>query len=658
METRPYRADIDGLRAIAVLSLILFHYGVAGISGGFLGVDILFVVSGYLVARSIFQDVRTGTWSYSGFYVRRLRRLFPALFATLAASYAAALFLLMPDDLQWFATAALHSAVATSNFLYWFKAGYFGASAADTPLLNTWAISAAVQLYLVWPVLMLAVLGQSATRLRVGLLIAIMALAAGLSVWAGQVVLQTDARAAFYLMPFRIAELAAGALLVWVPRLPARLRRWEDWLLLAGIGLLLLCIVGYDRKTPFPGLGLLLPTLGAALVVYAGQAPRLGYLLRNPALVWVGLIAYPLYLVHWPLLGFVQVYLLRPIAGWEKPALILVALGLGWLLARLVERPFRDRSDRTRQMRPPAFALACAGLTIALLWTSALVLLGEGWVWRIPSEVRAPLAGLEFARHGRETANRVGVCHLNMWVGKTALGGYVDDRCMHVDPERPNYLIIGDSHGGDRYAGLSALFPEVNFLQMTTASCRPLLDTDFTDYYCPERMEYVYRAYLPRTRLDGVILAGRWQEKDLDRLRATLKHLRGLKHRVIVLGPAVEIFPWVPDLVFHHGRLAGLEAWVSRFIAPERLEMDRRIRDLSVQEGAEYYSAIDALCPNLRCPVLGPSGGLLIVDYGHQSPEGALAQAQGFQRLGLALPRREPVHTCSPAAAQPPGTGG
>jgi hypothetical protein len=279
-----------------------------------------------------------------------------------------------------------------------------------------------------------------------------------------------------------------------------------------------------------------------------------------------------------------------------------------------------------------------------------MVLAGDGWTWRIPSEVRAPIAGLELARHGREVANRVGICHLNMWVDRTALGGYVDDRCLHIDSDRPNYLIIGDSHGGDRYAGLSALFPEVNFLQMTTASCRPLLDTDFMDYYCPERMEYVFRKFLPDARIDGVILAGRWQPKDLDRLRATLKHLRGLGHRVILVGPAVEIFPWVPNLMFRHGRREGLEEWVSRFIVPERLEMDRTLRAMGTEEGAEYYSAIDAMCPDLRCPVLSPEGKLLIVDYGHQSPDGALVQAQGLKRLGLALPRRQPVQErgCAP----------
>lgn len=649
MDTRPHRADIDGLRAIAVLSVLLFHYGVTGFSGGFVGVDIFIVVSGYWISRHIYEDLRGGRWSYTDFAARRARRLFPALFVTLAVTYAAALWLLMPEDLLRFASTALHSAVGVSNFHYWLKAGYFTGDAGRTPLLHTWSISLAVQMLLCWAVLLPLALGRGASRARVLLLVAVLALLAALSIWAGQAMLATDARAAFYLPPFRIAAFAVGAVLVWLPRLPAGLSRLEDGLLLAGLAILLCCMVFFDPKTPFPGFSLVLPILGAALAVYAGQAPRVGRLLRVPALVGIGLLSYSLYLVHWPLLGLVQTYLLRSLAGWEKPALMLAALGLAWLMTRYVERPFRTVPQGPRGLGPAAFGLVCTGLAGAVLWTSALILAGDGWTWRIPAEVRAPIAGVELARHGREVANRVGICHLNMWVDRTALGGYVDDRCLHIHPERPNYLIIGDSHGGDRYAGLSALFPEVNFLQMTTASCRPLLDTDFMDYYCPERMDYAFRTFLPRARLDGVILVGRWQETDLDRLRATLKHLRGLEHRVILIGPTVEIFPWVPNLMLHHGRRAGLEEWVSRFIVPERLEMDRRMRALSTEEGAEYYSAIDAMCPHLRCPVLTPDGKLLIVDYGHQSPEGALVQAQGLKRLGLALTRRQPRQGASRA---------
>jgi len=648
METRSYRPDIDGLRGLAMLAVLLFHYRLAGISGGFIGVDVFFVISGFLITRNILQDIQAGTWSYGRFYTRRTRRLFPALYATLTGSFLATTVILMPNDLEWFATTALHSIVPTSNFLYWMKLGYFGPTAGHTPLLHTWSLSVEEQFYLVWPALMLLVLGRAAGRGpgRSRWLIGFLVLAGAFSVWGGQRVLESDARAAFYLMPFRIVELAAGALLVWLPRLPEQ-RRWvEEPLLAAGLTLVVYCIFAYEGGMPFPGINALLPTLGATLILYAGRAPRTGLILRNPVMIGIGLISYSLYLVHWPLLVLTELALMRPIGGWEKGAMMLASAALAWTMVRLVERPFREAPRRPRHLSPAAFGLSCAGLTIVLLWTSSLVLVGDGWPWRIPAEIRAPIAGLELARQNREARNRTGICHLNMWVGRTALGGYVDDRCMRVDPGRPNYLIIGDSHGADRYTGLSSLYPEVNFLQMTTASCRPLMDTDFREYHCQERMEYAFRDYLPRGKIDGVVLAGRWQAGDLGRLEKTLAYVRGLGIRVIVLGPAAEFVPWVADLVFHYGRREGLEDWVSRFLVPERRELDQRMRRLSEASGADYYSSIDAFCPAGHCPVLSPDGKLLIVDYGHQSPAGALVQAKGYKDLGLAFPRvRVPAAT-------------
>ena len=651
MDYRGYRPDVDGLRGVAILAVLLYHYRVPGIHGGFVGVDIFFVFSGFLISRNVFHDIQAGTWSYARFYTRRARRLFPALFATLVLSFIAAVVLLMPNDLEWFATTALHSAVSTSNLLYWLELGYFGPDAGRTALLHTWSLSVEEQFYLIWPLLMLLMLGRG-RRGPAPLVLTLLAAGAA-SVWAAQWLLQSDARAAFYLMPFRIIEFAAGGLLVWLPRLS---RRWlwaEEALLLAGLGVLLGVTLTYRSTMPYPGVNALLPTLGAALAIYAGQAPRAGLLLRNAALVWIGLISYSLYLVHWPLLVFTEVTLLRPIAGVEIPLLLSAAIALAALMVHFIERPFREAPRRPVHLSPAAFGLSCAGLTIALLWTAATVLIGNGWSWRMPAEVRAPLSGLEFARNARETRNRTGVCHLNMWAGKTADGGYVNERCLRIDPTRPNYLIIGDSHAADRYAGLSALFTPVNFLQMTTAGCRPLLDNPFWEFHCRERVAYVFRDFLPRARIDGVILAARWQREDLEPLRATLDYLQRLGEtdangharalRVIVLGPAVEFSPAVPDLVFRHRRTEGLDEWVSRFVVPERRELDRDLRAVANAAKVEYYSLIDSFCRDRRCPVLSSDGKMLIVDYGHQSPEGALVQAQGLQEFGLTLPRIAPI---------------
>lgn len=638
MDLRQHRPDIDGLRGVAALAVALCSFRVPAAAGGFVGVDVLLATAGFLTTRRIAADLSDGTWATAAFYGRKLRRVLPALLATVAFALGAGFFLLLPEQFDWLATGAFASSVFASNVLFWLKIEYVGSSPGATPLLNLWAVSLYVQILLFWPFVAALALGRTARSRRRALLGAIACCLCVLSLWAGAALLSVDRQAAYYLIPGRFAAFAAGAAVVWLPRVPRPLRRLDDALAFVGWGALICCVFFYDAQMPYPGLRLMLPTLAAALLLYTGQTARWTAPLRYPGFVWLGGFSYSLYLIHWPFLGFLEIGLLRPISGWETAPALAGAVALAWAMSRWIERPFQRGGQGSAR-----FALGSAGLTIALLGICGAIVLGKGWFWRVPAEVRKPIVWLELSRRARETNNRVGICHLNMWVGKTSLGNYVDRRCMRVDPERPNYLLLGDSHGGDRYTGLSGIYPDVNFLQMTTASCRPLLDTDFTDYYCAERMEYAFRSFLPKTKLDGVILAGRWQPQDLDKLKATLVHLRGLGHRTILIGPAPEIVPWVPELVFRHGRRAGLEDWVSRHLVPERLEMDRRLRELADTEGAEYYSAIEALCPNSLCPVLGAEDTLLVVDYGHQAPEGALAQAAGLKRLGLELPRRQPI---------------
>lgn len=638
--TRPggYRPDVDGLRGIAILAVLLFHFDLAGARGGFVGVDVFFVISGFLITGNILGEWRAGTWSFAGFYLRRVRRLFPALCVTLVAALLAASLLLMPHELEWFASTLIHASVSTSNLLFWQELGYFGPAVERTPLLHTWSLSVEEQFYLVWPLFLLALLRLGGVRL----LMTMVALAGALSLWGGQRLLGADAQAAFYLMPWRIFEFAAGALLVWIPRPPPRLAWLEEVVLLAGLGAILYAIARFDPATPFPGYHALVPCLGAAAAIHAGRARRVGVLLGNRPLVAVGLISYSLYLVHWPLLVFAQFAAMRPLDGLERLGLMLCAIALAALMLRYVERPFRRASGSSGHLSPAAFGLASAGLTIALMWTATTVLISDGWLWRMRPEIRGPIATLDGVRGDRGRRFRMGQCHLNEHVGDTeTAGGFLDERCLVLLPDRPNYLVAGDSHGADRYVGLAAQYPEVNFLQMTGSGCRPLLDTHYSEFHCRERVDYLYRNFLPQTRVDGVILAARWEAGDIPALRATLTYLQGLGMRVILLGPAIEYSPWVPDLVFRYGRLDGLEDWVGRFTLPERRELDQRLRQLSVETGAEYHSIIAAFCPSGTCPVLSREGDLLVVDYGHQSAAGALAVGRGLREQGLRLTREK-----------------
>jgi peptidoglycan/LPS O-acetylase OafA/YrhL len=639
MQKHNYRSDIDGLRGLAVLSVILFHYKVFGITGGFIGVDIFFVISGFLITSNILTDIENNTWSYANFYTRRMLRLFPALFVTLTASFIIAVIALPPHDLTWFASTLIHSAVSTSNFLYWFELRYFGPAAERTPLLHTWSLSVEEQFYLIWPALMLIFFNKRYNLTHywfIGFLLCVSIISIGI----GQYLLETNTNAVFYLMPFRLAEFALGALVIWLPIINTKYRILEEILLTIGLSLIVFSIVTYTNKIPFPGINILPPMVGSVLVIYAGRAKLIGKILNNSIMIWLGLISYSLYLIHWPILIFTELMLLRSITPIETIIMLFANLFIAHVMLHYVEQPFRitQHHSYSWRLKPAHFGIASAGLIIFLMWIGSTILIGKGWSWRVPKEIRVALAGVDAAHAAREAHIRTGSCHMNMWQNATAQGDYVDKNCLQIDSKRANYLLLGDSHGADRYVGLSTIFVNVNFLQMTTASCRPLLDNKFRSYHCKERLEYAFRNFLLHNIVDGVILAGRWQRTDIAALEKTLIYLRSLKTRVIVLGPAAEFKPWIVDLIFHYGKRQGLEQWVSQFLVPERLQIDRQLSDLSKKIGVEYYSSINSLCPKHICSILNNHGRLLIIDEGHQSPEGAIIQAQGFKNLGLDFP--------------------
>ena len=328
-----YRADIDGLRAVAVLSVMAFHYGVA-LPGGFTGVDVFFVISGFLITQQLAAEIAAGSFSILGFYDRRVRRIVPALLVMLTVTLFAGKLLLMPGDYKALGMSAATSAFGISNFFFLNHTGYFDRSADLMPLLHTWSLAVEEQFYVVWPPLLLL---MAAGRRRIdtaAIIGAIVIVGFGASlVW-----LDVDPKAAFFMAAPRAWELAIGALLVFLPPLPRRLAG-------ASVVGLLLVIVGFSqiRASSFPGFAALLPCIGAALVVWPKQQPAgvdrwLGFL--SP----IGLISYSLYLWHWPIWVLFRIYNNggEPRVR-EAVALAAASMIIAFLSWRFVERPFRKR---------------------------------------------------------------------------------------------------------------------------------------------------------------------------------------------------------------------------------------------------------------------------------------------------------------------------
>ncbi|SDF17315.1 acyltransferase family protein [Limimaricola pyoseonensis] len=334
-----YRPEIDGLRAVAVLPVILFHAGTPGFGGGFVGVDVFFVVSGYLITSILVADLQGGRFSILTFYERRARRILPALMLTLALSLPVAVAWMTPAQLADFAKALVATGVFASNVLFWMESGYFARAAELNPLLHTWSLAVEEQFYLLFPPLLWLLWRLPRRWLRPALW-ALAAASFALCQW----LMRADASAAFYLAPARGWELLAGALCALAarpgPRAAAPLAALGLGLILAGIALI-------GPRTPFPSTWALLPVLGTVLVILgAGPGNAAGRLLATRPLVAIGLISYSAYLLHQPILAFAR---LRSGTTLSEPAMLglaLASLPLAWLSWRFVEAPFRGRVPR------------------------------------------------------------------------------------------------------------------------------------------------------------------------------------------------------------------------------------------------------------------------------------------------------------------------
>lgn len=453
-----YLRHVDGLRAVAVLAVLLYHYGVPGFGGGYVGVDVFFVISGFLITRLIVNEVQaTGAFSFANFYIRRMRRLFPALLATLLLTFLAAAVLYSPDQFQRFGKTLAAAVFSFSNVQFWQEAGYFDASSHTKPLLHTWSLSVEEQFYLVWPAAILLAWRCLGARWLIPLFAA-----AGLASLALNHIWVTggfdaDFRSTIFYLPFfRIFEFVIGAIGVKIVPALANRRGLSDGLMIAGLVAIALSVALYDDRMIFPYVAALLPSIGALLVIVAGAARWSGAIVSNTAAVAIGKISYSLYLVHWPLLVFFGAAAGRAPETTDVAVLALSSIALAAFFYRYIETPFR-RGAPSRAASPPQRAFVAGSLAAM----AAVGLMGveigkfsDGWAWRKPRALTPSqiLAG----RQRRYDLIKAG-CSIDSL-----------DKAGRCAMDRPfQLLVIGNSHEPDGYNAFATVYgttPEVNLI--------------------------------------------------------------------------------------------------------------------------------------------------------------------------------------------------
>ncbi|MFY9969930.1 MAG: acyltransferase family protein [Roseiarcus sp.] len=644
-----FRKDINGLRALAVLGVVAFHADRALVPGGFAGVDVFFVISGFLISRIILSECAAARFSLAMFYAKRARRILPALILVVSCVWIVGWFRAAPTQFRDIGGGLLGNSYFTVNFWLLRLAGvggYFGADSTTKPLLHLWSLSIEEQFYIVWSVLLLAVF-----RIRRNLLPAVIAGIFLASLAACVILTPIDPIAAFYLPWTRAWELALGALIAYrevflLEALPYPGRGVANIGAALGVALMLGAFFLMSEAQPFPGWRAMIPTAGCALVIAHPRSLVGDVALGNRVAGFFGVISYPLYLWHWPLFAFAHIW---PGIIPTPPVMLglaVVAVGLATLTYRLIEAPVAA----TFRRRPFAIALALTAMLAATGVVGRITYDAKGFPGRFP-----PLVAriFDFDVNGAQ-GKRLMQCFYQRddraysleEERRRAARFFEDGRCGEKDdPAKPTILVVGDSHAAHLFAGLTQAFAgKANLLTLSSVFCAPLVEHVAMDEgvagtpRCRAINDYVFE-HIRAIRPDVLLVAGYFAQYDheanwrypgyLDDLveGARRLHRDGVRS-IVVAGQVPTWAPILPILVGRDILERGEAAEFSRIgVRPDSLETDRALAAKDWGEGVAYISQAKTLCGAEGCRrVVGRNlpEDLLAVDYGHYSVNGSI----------------------------------
>jgi peptidoglycan/LPS O-acetylase OafA/YrhL len=628
-----YRPDVDGLRALAVLAVVGFHAFPGAVPGGFIGVDVFFVISGFLITGIMVDAAAAGRFSLSGFYARRIRRIFPALIVVLAACYAAGWLWLFEDRFAQLGKHVAGGAGFASNFLLWQEAGYFDASGETKPLLHLWSLGIEEQFYLAWPLIVYV-----AWRTRVSVLV-VAAVAAAASLAFNLYSIRQDLVGTFYSPATRAWELMTGSLLACAVR-PALLANWpgvrgaferltagqgrRDLLSVAGLLAVAGAMMGLNGARHYPGAWAMIPVAGAALLIAAGPGAVINRAaLSASPMVWLGLVSYPLYLWHWPLLAFARIWQ----AG-EPPVLVrmgavTLALVLAVITYRALERPIRFGAWRGGVV--PALSAAMA----------VLLLVG----WQTYQRDGFPMRAINLTDRAHFTKYYEAIKRQEMPAAYREECDFMDWRneatkdtiaAACTEPgSRRTMLLWGDSFAQALSTGIRSLLPaDTRLAQVTTSHCQASVDgRDFgvPGGRCARANAFALSAV--RTLRPEVVVVAQRAEHELTDWNAFAAEVRAAgAGRVVLVGPSPQWLPSLPAIVVSH-------FWPQPpTLIAEGLDRNAQESDRALQSryrdsaDLQYVSLMNALCEPGGCRAVVPGttpAELITFDMGHLTPRGS-----------------------------------
>ncbi|MFU6154324.1 acyltransferase family protein [Pseudomonas aeruginosa] len=645
-----YRAEVDGLRAIAVSSVLLFHAGFSFIPGGFVGVDVFFVISGYLITSIILREMEVGKFSFAKFYERRAKRLLPPLLPVLCASIIVSFALLDSDLLKEFATSVYSAVGFVSNWYFLQSVSYFGGPGEQTPLLHLWSLSIEEQFYFLFPAILLIVF-LVGRRFIFPVLMSLLLMSA---LYSFYLIFKYDIDSAFYNSVARSWELLVGAVLAVKPNWRAVGKVPANFVEILGLGMIVVAMACYSHTIAFPGLSAAVPVLGAALIISAGgNGSIVSPLLKSRPFVSLGLISYALYLWHWPILVFVRI--VNPGVGAAGMALSLCgAIILAVMSYYLIERPIRTKSG----LRAAHVATASALSLLFVVFFSAIVtsdrlsdfhdkMFAEirrsmypggrsDMIARIEKESNRYLIDLNVNFNGQS-----GVYKADKYAGWTCSydkGNTIDRiyECLVSQAKDNNVLVMGDSIGRDTTHALRRAFPEANFIMLHQSSCPPG-DANA----CFNGMADLLERLSISVKVNAVILNFRYMPSNWAAVSNGIDEAKKLSKNVILMGVSpffsmtfVDFIKSIPSSseipLFIDNRNTDLTRW-------SYTDLANQARQMALSKNIYFVNVLDFFCPQKKCRLWVDNryGDPLIFDQQHLTNNGISEFSEYLKRQSI-----------------------
>ena len=597
-----YRKEIDGLRSLAVLPVIFYHAGFSFFSGGFIGVDVFFVISGYLITSLILKEKKEETFSLLNFYERRARRILPALFFVMICCIPFAWIWTLPAEFKDFAQSILATSLFSSNIFFWQGTDYFGGGNVDLKiLLHTWSLAVEEQYYLIFPVFIMLT-WRLGLKFLVYFFLTFTVLSLGLSHYGSS----HFPVANFYLLPSRAWELLLGVLaalyLFSGNENKIKLPSWiKETLGFLGLGMILLTVWLFDKNTPFPSLYALVPTIGTLLLIlFSTSTTLLGKFLSLKPLVFTGLISYSLYLWHLPLFVFARHILIEEPNKIILIGLILLSFIFAYISWRFVEKPFRDRNLFSQRK---IFLYSLSGI-FCFLVIGSIIIFNNGFESSFKAKLSKDQLSLlslqEAYRQEIDSMYRRGECHLR--TDQT----YKDftNSCFGKNQEK-DYLIWGDSNAGALFYGLD--FYAKTVVQFTSTGCPPFIAEDiFMRPNCREVNDYVINQ-IKKLNPKKIWLHSDWfRYKSLDpvtKLEKTLKLINEISpsSEVYIVGGVPQWERTLPRIMIKKSLNLNNTDFISTPLLSELKSIDNHLRILADKSKVFFLSPIDFFCKESLC---------------------------------------------------------